>query len=174
METRGLFRRRICSHSFLCNVPPGGTLHRLFQSPMPNHRCPILGNAQSIGEKMGGAMCRWRAAHCTDLFNHRCPIHRNKNMEVQCAAAGRHIAPTFPIIDARSSMPDHRCPIHRKKIGRCNKPPAGGTLHRLFHSSERPLIGTPNRWERHCIPNRSEKPRTPLHSQQIGIAENAQ
>ena len=30
-------------------------------------------------------------------------------------------------------------------------PPAGGKLHRLFHSSERPLIGTPNRWERRCI-----------------------
>jgi hypothetical protein len=28
-----------------------------------------------------------------------------KHMEVQCAAAGRHSAPTFPIIDAQSSMP---------------------------------------------------------------------
>jgi hypothetical protein len=41
------------------------------------------------------------------------PDPSEKN-EVQCAAGGRHIAPTFSIIDAQSSMPDHRCPIHRK------------------------------------------------------------
>ena len=86
-----------------------------------------------------------------------------KKMEVQCAAGGRHIAPTFPIIDAQSSSrPD---PL--EKIWRCNVPPPGGTLHRLFHSSERPLPMDRNNREgplpidqnsreRHCIPNNSE------------------
>ena len=58
------------------------------------------------------------------------PNSSAKNMEVQCAAGGRHIAPTFPIIDAQSSMPNPS-----EKIWRCNVPPAGGTLHRLFQSS---------------------------------------
>jgi hypothetical protein len=54
--------------------PPGGTLHRLFQSSIP-----------SSSEKYGGATCRRRAAHFTDFSNHPCPIidarpiHRNKN-----------------------------------------------------------------------------------------------
>ena len=65
-----------------------------------NHRCPIH------RKKYGDAMCRRRATHCTDLSNHRCPIidakSIGKNMEVQCAAGGRHIAPTFPIIDSQS------------------------------------------------------------------------
>ena len=67
-----------------CNVPPaGGTLHRLFpiidaRSSMPDHRCPIH------RKQNGVAMCRRRAAHCTDFSNHRCPI-----------------------IGARSSMADH-------------------------------------------------------------------
>ena len=64
-----------------------------------------------------------------------------------------------PIIGARSSMPNPS-----EKIWRCNEPPAGGTLHRLFHSSERPLIGTPIRWERHCI--RWERP---IHSRERPI-----
>ena len=135
-----------------CNVPPpGGTLHRLFQPSMPDHRCPI---------------------------------HRT-NMEEQCAAAGRHIAQTFPIIDAQSSMPNHRCPIiepqsiekktmdvqfatggaanctdfsnHRcpiidaqsiGKIWRCNLQTEGCKLHRLFPSSMPDFAGTPIEYQR--------------------------
>jgi hypothetical protein len=44
---------------------------------MPNHRCQII-DAQSIG----------------------------KNMEMQFATGGLQIAQTFPIIDARSSIPN--------------------------------------------------------------------
>ena len=88
-------------------------------------------------------MCRRRAAHCTDFSNHRCPIHR-KNMEVQCAAGGRHIAATFPIIDAQSSMPDA---LEKNMEVQCAA--AGRHIAPTF-----PLIGTPT-------PNRSELPRPP-------------
>ena len=161
--------------------PAGGTLHRL-----SNHRCPIH------RKKYGGAMCRRRAAHCTDFSNHRCPIiHARSAMpnplekiwRCNVTQGGGTLHRLF-----QSSMPDHRCPIHRKKIWRCNVPhrcpiidarssmpntlekkrrcnvpPPGGTLHRLCHSSERPLIGNAiafpidrNSQERHCIPNGSE------------------
>jgi hypothetical protein len=64
---------------WMCNAPPeGGTLCRLFQSSIPNHRCQIV-DAQSIGKKHGDAICHM---------------------------GGLHIAQTFPIIDARSSMPN--------------------------------------------------------------------
>ena len=112
-----------------------------------NHRCPIH------RKKYGGAMCRRRAAHCTDFSNHRCPIHRKKSggaisrrRAAHCTDFSNH---RCPIIDTRSSMPD---PL--EKICRCNVPPPGGTLHRLFHSSEFPI--NRNSRERHCIPNRSE------------------
>ena len=117
-----------------CNVPPaGGTLHRLFQSLMPDHRCPI---------------------------------HRKKR-EVQCAAVGRHIAQTFPIIDARSSMPNpsekyggaicsrrvanctgfshHRCPIFRARPLNIRERPLNIREHPLnmrerpFNFRERPV-----------------------------------
>ena len=100
-----------------CNVPPeGGTLHRLFQSSMPNHRCPII-DAQSIG----------------------------KNREVQFAAGWRQIALTFPIIDARF-FGNAQSIVKR---GRCNLPPAGGKLHRLFHSSMLvfSVLGEPLQWK---------------------------
>ena len=109
-------------------------------------------------------MCHQRAAHCTDFSNHRCPIidarssmpnPSEKSMKVQCAAAGRHIAPTFPLIDAQSPMPNHRCrssmPNPSEKIWRCKVPPAGGTLHRLFQSS------MPNHRCRSSMPNPSDK-----------------
>ena len=57
------------------------------------------------------------------------PIHR-KMWEVQFAAAGRQIAQTFPIIDARI-FGNAQSIVKR---GRCNFPPEGGKLHRLFHS----------------------------------------
>ena len=65
-----------------CNVPPeGGTLHRLFQSAMPNHRCPII-DAQSIG-KIGRCNVPPEGGTLHQLFqssmpDHRCPIHRRK------------------------------------------------------------------------------------------------
>jgi len=87
-------------------------------------------------------MCRRRAAHCTDFSNHRCPIidaqSIGKNMEVQCASGGRHIAPTFPTIDAQSSMPD---PLEKMEV-QC----AAAWRH---IAPNFPLIGTPT-------PNRSE------------------
>ena len=58
------------------------------------------------------------------------PIHR-KMREVQFTAGGRQIAPTFPIIDARI-FGNAQSIVKR---GRCNLPPEGGNLHRLFHSS---------------------------------------
>jgi len=84
-------------------------------------------------------------------------IHR-KIREVQFAAGGRQIAQTFPLIDARFVG----TPIKWERTlngnahsslnaGGATCPPGGGKLHRRFHSSERPLIGTLNRWERHCI-----------------------
>ena len=58
-----------------CNVPPEGcTLHRIFQSSMPNHRCPII-EPQSIEKKtMDVQFATGGAANCTDFSNHRCPI----------------------------------------------------------------------------------------------------
>ena len=83
-------------------------------------------------------MCRRRAAHCTDFSNHRCPIidaqSIGKNMEVQCASGGRHIAPTFPTIDAQSSMPD---PLEKKIGAMCRRLAAHCTefsTHRNAHS----------------------------------------
>ena len=58
------------------------------------------------------------------------PIHR-KTREVQIAAGGRQIAPTSPFIDARI-FGNAQSIVKR---GRCNLPPEGGKLHRLFHSS---------------------------------------
>jgi hypothetical protein len=75
---------------------------------------------------------------------HRCPIidaqSIGKNMEVQCAAGGRHIAQTFSIIDTQSSMPDRRRAIHRQKTWRCNLP-HGGAAHCTDFSNHRcPII----------------------------------
>ena len=58
------------------------------------------------------------------------PIHR-KTREVQFAAGGRQIPLTFPLIDARI-FGNAQSIVKR---GRCNLPPAGCKLHRLFHSS---------------------------------------
>jgi hypothetical protein len=125
-----------------CNVPPEGcTLHRIFQSSMPNHRCPII-ELQSI---------------------------ETKTMDVQFATWGgrRQIAQTFPIIDARSSMPNpsekyggaifsrrvanctgfshHRCPIFRARPLNIRERPLNRREHplnrreRQFNFRERPV-----------------------------------
>ena len=94
-----------------------------------------------------------------------CPIHRTMR-EVQLAAGGRQVAPTFPLIVAHWPLANRFAAPKRfgsgsaqcsrtffsrfshepdlgpiadirsiEKCGRCNLPPAGGKLHRHFHSS---------------------------------------
>ena len=75
------------------------------------------------------ASCRRRAANCTDLSTHRSPIFGT------------------PI---NGNAHESGTPNPSLNAGGATFPPEGAKLHRLFHSSERPLIRTPNRWERHC------------------------
>ena len=125
-----------------------------------------------------GYLMQWRS-HPMGVPNLGTPIKWERPFTVKCgvqfATGGRQIAPTFPLIDARffgtpikwerplngnahsSGMPN---PSERPfignaqsivKRGRCNFSAGGREIAQTF-----PFIGTPIRWERHCI--RWERP----------------
>ena len=145
---------RFCNNSAISPNPAWFKLTGLgAKTPSLFHRTPIvkhcrrlcylgiLGSTGHPSKNAGGAICRRRAANCTDFSTHRCPsfgnahsmgtpFHRKKR-EVQFAAGVRQFAQTFPCIDARifgfsppqqprpshSSMPEQRYRVrHSQKI----------------------------------------------------------